>query len=80
MAYICVLFAKQARGTNLNKNISGKFLILILSDGPMIDYNRKSVGLGLPIATIIVKLQQSIVIGSGTQSTCNWFSHCYYAV
>ena len=30
MAYICVLSAKQARGTNLNKNISGKFLILIL--------------------------------------------------
>ena len=30
MAYICVLSAKEARGTNLNKNISGKFLILIL--------------------------------------------------
>ena len=30
MAYICVLSAKQARGTNRNKNISGKFLILIL--------------------------------------------------
>ena len=39
------------------------------SDGPMIDYNRKSVGLGLPIATIDSKMQQSIVIGSGTQST-----------
>ena len=30
MAYICVLSTKQARGTNLNKNNSGKFLILIL--------------------------------------------------
>ena len=30
MAYICVLSAKQARGTNRNKNISGKMLILIL--------------------------------------------------
>ena len=30
MAYICVLSAEQARGTNRNKNISGKFLILIL--------------------------------------------------
>ena len=30
MAYICVLSVKQARGTNRNKNISGKFLILIL--------------------------------------------------
>ena len=30
MAYICVLSAKQARGTNRNTNISGKFLILIL--------------------------------------------------
>ena len=30
MAYLCVLSAKQARGTNWNKNISGKFLILIL--------------------------------------------------
>ena len=29
MAYICVLSAKQARGTNRNRNISGKFLILI---------------------------------------------------
>ena len=27
---LCVLSAKQARGTNLNTNISGKFLILIL--------------------------------------------------
>ena len=26
---------------------------LIVSDGPMIDYNRKSVGLGLPIATTV---------------------------
>ena len=30
MAYICVLFAQEARGTNLNKNTSGKFLIPIL--------------------------------------------------
>ena len=30
MAYICVLSAQDARGTNLKKNISGKFLILIL--------------------------------------------------
>ena len=30
MAYICVLSAKQARGTNLNKNFSGKFFIHIL--------------------------------------------------
>ena len=30
MAYICVLSAEQARGTNRNKNISGNFLILIL--------------------------------------------------
>ena len=30
MAYICVLSARQARGTNRNKNISGKFFILIL--------------------------------------------------
>ena len=52
------------------------------SDGPTIDYNRKSVGLGLPIATINSKMQQSIVIGAGTQSTvtCNCFSHCYHAV
>ena len=27
---MCVLSAKQARGTNRNKNISGKYLILIL--------------------------------------------------
>ena len=50
------------------------------SDGPMIDFNRKSVGLGLLIATIDSKMQQSIVICSGTQSTCNWISHCYHAV
>ena len=30
MWHTCVLSAQQARGTNLNKNISGKFLILIL--------------------------------------------------
>ena len=30
VAYICVLSAKQARGTNINKNIYGKCLILIL--------------------------------------------------
>ena len=30
MACICVLSAKQARGTNWNKNITGKCLILIL--------------------------------------------------
>ena len=53
---------------------------MLASDEPMIDYNRKSVGLGLPIAIIDSKMQQSIVIGSGTQSTCNWFCHCYYAV
>ena len=46
----------------------------------MIHYNRKSVGLGLLIATIDSKMQQSIVIGSGTQSLCNWFSHFYHAV
>ena len=46
------------------------------SDGPMIDYNRKSVGLGLPIATIDSKMQQSIVIGSGTQSTCSVHESC----
>ena len=46
----------------------------------MIEYNRKSVGLRLPIATIDRKKQQSIVIGSGTQSTYQWVSHCYHAV
>ena len=32
MAYLCVLFTQEARGGggNLNNNISGKFLILIL--------------------------------------------------
>ena len=48
-----------------------RFRSAAISDGPMI-YNRKSVGLGLPIATIDSKMQQSIVIGSGTQSTCTY--------
>ena len=30
MANICVLSAQEARGTNLNKNISGKFILILI--------------------------------------------------
>ena len=31
MANICVFSAQEARGTNLNKNISGKFVLILLT-------------------------------------------------